>query len=252
MIESGLFSKRSGGLASLIKATRGIENHGEVGTDIEIDWADGGVQIAIVTAVINITFTGWDYLAKDGEAAAGTLILIDTGDFNPTWSTLLQTEGEADFTYTSDKAIVLEFLSLEGGAIYAGWQVSSDTHMTLGSELVDDPSFDDSNDWTESANMSVIGGQLVLTAATTETTVEASPFAAVATAAYLVTTVIDEVTTAGGGVKLNIGSTDGATHTTIGTKSEVIVATDTDGLEIIAAGAAMTAKIGSISVKRLY
>lgn len=230
-------------------AAETIKNHGDVGSDIVIDWRDGGVQILTLTAIINITFTGWDRLPKE---TAGTLILIDSGDFNPTWSTLLQTEGEADFTYTSDKAIVLEFLTVEGGEIYGGWQVSSDTHMTLGSELVDDPGFDDSDGWTESANMAVTGGQLVLTAATSETTVEAAPLTAVATAAYLVTTVIDEVTTAGGGVKMNIGSTDGATHTTIGTKSEVIIATDTDGLEIIAAGAAMTAKIGSISVKRLF
>jgi len=67
-----------------------------------------------------------------------------------------------------------------------------------------------------------------------------------------VVTVIDEVTTAGGGVKQNVGSTDGAVHTTVGTHAEVIVATDTGGLETIAAGAAMTAKIGSVSVMRLF
>jgi len=246
--------KTDGGLSSLITSSRGINEVGSVGTDTVIDWANGGVQIITVTAVINITFTGWDTLIADGEAQSGTLIIIDSGDWNPTWSTLLQTEGEADFTYTADKAIVLEFLNVEGGDYvpYGGWQVAADTYLTLGTELVDDPSFDDTADWTESGNMSVTGGQLVLTAATSETTVEAAPLTAVATASYLVVTVIDEVTTAGGGVKMNVGSTDGATYTTVGTKAEVIVATDTDGLEIIAAGAAMTAKIGSVSVKRLY
>jgi hypothetical protein len=124
--------------------------------------------------------------------------------------------------------------------------------MTNGSELTDDGTFSDSANWTESANMSVTGGQLVLTAATSETTVEAAPLTAVVGASYLVVTVLDSVTTAGGGVKMNVGSTDGATYTTVGTKAEVIVATDTDGLEITAAGAAMTAAINSVSVKRLF
>jgi len=237
-------------IGSMFPTTAGkVKNHGNVSSDIEINWSEGDIQILTLTAVVNITFTGWAALSK---ATSGTLILIDSGDFNPTWSALLQTEGEADFTYTADKAIVLEFLSVEGGNLYAGWQVASDTFMTLDSEKVDDPLFSDTADWTESANMSVTGGQLVLTAATVETTVEAAPFTAVAGASYLVVTVIDEVTTAGGGVKINVGSTDGATHTTVGTKAEVVVATDTDGLEIIAAGAAMTAKIGSVSVKRLF
>jgi hypothetical protein len=231
-----------------------IKEHGSVSTDTVIDWADGGVQIMTLTAIINITFIGWDSLGSAGQAAAGTLILVDSGDFNPTWSTLLQTEGEADFTYTSDKAICLEFLNVNGGdnVPYAGWQVSSDTYITLGAEKVDDGEFTDSGDWTESANMSVTGGQLVLTAATSETTVEAAPLTAVVGASYLVVTVLDSVTTAGGGVKMNVGSTDGATYTTVGTKAEVIVATDTDGLEITAAGAAMTAAINSVSVKRLF
>lgn len=226
-----------------------VKNHGNVGSDMEIDWNQGDIQILTLTAVVQITFTGWAAITR---GTSGTLILIDSGDWNPTWSALLQTEGEADFIYTSDKAIVLEFLSVEGGDLYAGWQVASDTFMTLSNEKVDDPNLNDTADWTESANMAVTGGQLVLTAATAETTVEAVPLTAVATASYLVVIVIDEVTTAGGGIKMNVGSTDGATHTTVGTKTEVIVATDTDGLEIIAAGAAMTAKIGSVSVKRLF
>ena len=229
-----------------------VKNHGNVGADIEIDWRNSGVQILILTAVVNITFTGWNSLPKE---TSGTLILIDSGDWNPTWPSLLQTEAEADFTYVADKTIVLEFLNVLGGnnVPYFGFQAAADIFGgVLTAEEVDDPLFADTADWTESANMSVTGGQLVLTAATTETTVEAAPFVAVSGAAYLVVTVIGEVTTAGGGVKMNVGSTDGATHTTVGTHAEVIVTTDTDGLEIIAAGAAMTAKIGSVSVMRLF
>lgn len=233
-----------------------VKNHGSVGTDLEINWADGGVQVILLTAVIHFTFVNWSALAlPGGKAQAGTLILYDSGDWNPTLPTLLQTEGDADFTYTPDRDVILEFLNSIGGDYvpYMGLQAASDIiGASLGSEALDDPLFDDTADWTESANMSVTGGQLVLTAATSETTVEAAPFAPVAGASYLVITVIDEVTTAGGGVKVNVGSTDGAVHTTVGIKAEVIVATDTDGLEIIAAGAAMTAKIGSVSVKRLF
>lgn len=230
-----------------------VKTHSAVSSDIEINWAEGGVQILVLTAVVNITFTNWSALGR--QAQAGTLILIDSGDWNPTWVSLLQTEGEADFTYVADKSIILEFLNSIGGddVPYMGLQAAADIFGSLlSAEMVDDPLFDDTADWTESANMDVTGGQLVLTAATAETTVEAAPLTAVATAVYLVVTVIDEVTTAGGGVKMNVGSTDGTTHTTVGTHAEVIVATDTDGLEIIAAGAAMTAKIGSVSVKRLF
>lgn len=229
-----------------------IKNHGNVSSDIEIDVRAGGVHILTLTAVVNITFTGWSGLPKSTSVS---VILIDSGDWNPTWSSLLQTEAKADFDYVADKSIWLEFVNVLGGenTPYIGLQPAADLFGTsLGSELVDDPSFDDTADWTESANMSVTGGQLVLSAATAETTVEAAPLTAVATAAYLVVTVVDEVTTAGGGFKVNIGSTDGSVHTTIGTKAEVVIATDTDGLEIIAAGAAMTAKLGSISVKRLF
>lgn len=226
-----------------------VKSHGNVGSDIEIDWNQGDIQILTLTAVVQITFTGWAPIPK---GTSGTLILIDSGAWNPTWSARLQTEGEADFIYTADKAIVLEFLSVEGGDLYGGWQVSSGTFMTFSDEKVNDPNLNDTADWTESANMSVTGGQLVLTAATSETTTESAPLVAVATATYLLVAVIDEITTAGGGVKFNVGSTDGATHITTGTKVEVIVATNTDGLEIIAAGAAMTAKIGSVSVKRLF
>lgn len=229
-----------------------VKNHGNVGSDIVIDWSKGDIQILVLTAVVNITFKNWDLSPR---ATSGTLILIDSGDFNPTWSSLLQTESEADFAYAADKTIILEFLNALGGdnVPYFGLQAAADIFGgVLGSEEVDDPSYDDTADWTESANMEVTGGQLVLTAATAETTVEAAPLVAVAGASYLVVTVIDEVTTAGGGVKQNVGSTDGAVHITVGTHAEVIIATDTDGLEIIAAGAAMTAKIGSVSVMRLF
>jgi len=229
-----------------------VKNHGNVGSDIEIDWSKGDIQILVLTAVVNITFINW---AKLPRATSGTLILIDSGDWNPTWDSLLQTEAGADFTYVADKTIILEFLNVLGGNYtpYFGLQAAADIFGgVLGAEEIDDPLFADTADWTESTNMEVTGGQLVLTAATTETTFEAVPFVAVASAAYLVVTVIDEVTTAGGGVKQNVGSTDGTVHTTVGTHAEVIVATDTDGLEIIAAGAVMTAKIGAVSVTRLY
>lgn len=250
MTEKKVFSSSVFGKRSVQGDT--VKSHDNVSADIEIDWRDGRVQILTLTAIVNVTFTGWNALPKE---TSGTLLLVDSGSFNPTWSTLLQTNGETDFTYASDKTIVLEFLNVLGGdnVPYMGLQAADDIFgSVLSAEQVDDPSFDDTADWTESANMSVTGGQLVLTAATSETTVEAAPFTAVAGAAYLVVTVISEVTTAGGGVKMNVGSTDGATYTTTGTHAEVIVATDTDGLEIIAAGAAMTAKIGAVSVKRLY
>lgn len=229
-----------------------IKDHGSVGVDTEIDLSEGDVHLLTLTAVAHLTFTGW---APSPVASSATLILVDSGDWNPTWPSLLQTEGEADFTYVADKTIVLEFLNVLGGDYvpYMGFQVAADMFgSALSVELTDDGGFADTANWTESANMAVTGGQLVLTTATAEATVEAAPFVAVAGAAYLVTTVIDEVTTAGGGVKMNVGSTDGVTHTTVGTHAEVIVATDTDGLEIIAAGAAMTAKIGSVSVKRFF
>lgn len=229
-----------------------VKNHGNVSADTEINLSQGDVQVLVLTAVVLITFINW---AKSPRASSCTLVLVDSGDWNPAWASLLQTEGGADFTYVSGKTIILEFLNVLGGDYnpYFGLQAAADIFGgALSAELTDDPSCDDTADWAESGNMAVTGGQLVLTAATSETTVEAAPLVAVAAAAYLVVTVIDEVTTAGGGVKMNVGSTDGEVHTTVGTKAEVIVATDTDGLEIIAAGAAMTAKIGSVSVKRLY
>jgi hypothetical protein len=225
-----------------------VKVHENVTSNLEINLNSGAVHVIDLQAAVTITIVGLN------KGVSLTLILLNSFTYNPTWDTdRLVTEGDADFTYAdaADKSIILEFLSIIDGATYIGLQSASDIRAYVDDELVDDPSFDDTADWTESANMSVTGGQLVLAAATSETTVEAAPFSAVAGALYQIKTVIDEVTVAGGGVKVNVGSADGSVHTTVGIHYDIVTAVDTDGLEIIAAGAAMTAKLDSVSVKRL-
>lgn len=232
-------------------------SHGTITSATEIDLALGGVHLIVMGAASLLTFKNWaSQVPPTGGASSCTLLLVDSATYEPSWSTLLQTEGEAAFTYAADKTIVLEFLNALGGDYvpYMGLQPAADIFGSLlSAELGDDPTFSGTAFWTESANMSVTGGQLVLTAAATaETTVEATPFVGVVGAAYLVVTVIDEVTTAGGGMKVVVGGASGETHTTVGTHAEVIVATGVTGMSIDAVGAAMTAKVGSVSVKRLY
>lgn len=243
-----------GGLTDRIATPKRIKNHGSVGSDLEIDWNDGGVQIVILTAVITITFTGWSALGSGDEAQAGTLILIDSGDFNPAWLSLLQTEGGADFTYTPDKSIVLEFLNVNGGenVPYAGWQVSSDTYLTLGAELLGDPAFDTPGDWDVSAaGISIAAGQMLFDTTGSVSATETVPFTVVAGASYLCTAV--KASNTNTAIHFSIGGVDGANMAAgSGTEAVVIVASDTTEFSIQDDTGDGTTALDSVSVKRLY
>lgn len=113
-----------------------VFDNGTKGVDTIINWANGAVQSITVSAIINISFSGWDSLAPtdDEKAQSGTLIIIDGDLFEPTFDDVNQ--GPLP-TYVAGFANVQEFASLgPDGAIYNMWQVSNDQHVLLGAELI--------------------------------------------------------------------------------------------------------------------
>jgi len=227
-----------------------VKNHGSVSTDLALDLRcpSGGFDTQIVTLGAAINFTA-DFTKCPPEGITGytVLILLNSATNTPTWADNFRFASDTEPTYTDDFPVILLLETQYGGAVVRVQEISLSQAAVLGAEMVDDPLFSSTSNWTEGAGASVANDVLTLTAATS-TTVEAAPLTAVAAAVFLVLTVIDSIS--GGSLKPNVGSTDGTAHTTAGTKVDVITATDTDGLELIASGC--TAVVSKTSVRRLY
>lgn len=226
-----------------------IYDNGTKGVDTIIDWNNGQVQQIRYSAIINLSFTGWEALAPvgEGKVQAGTLIGLDGDLFAPTFDDV--NRGPLP-TYVAGFANVQELASLgPDGAIYNMWQVSNDQHVVLGVDGITNGGFDTDTDWTKNAGWTISGGE-AHQSGTAFTELLQDP-GVVDGSVWLIAY---DVTAIDGTVRVIVGGTAGTDRTAVGSYVEVITAGATSLFAAFSMKnvGAKTCSIDNVVARRLY